>query len=224
MIKRKQRPKRPSVKGPAVVVAAFDESQVEQLTGVTKRQLRYWDRDGFFVPSLAYEDRRRPHSRLYSFRDVVSLKVLNALRNDAMVPLQHLREVKDKLLHLGDDMWSKTTLYVLKKKVVFVNPETDAMEEVTTGQGILQIPLEVVAGDMRNAVRALQQRGTASIGKFEQKRGRVHNQLVISGTRIPVRSIKAFHDAGYSVEQIRREYPTLADEDIRAAINYRAAA
>lgn len=205
-------------------IAAFTENQVERLTGVSKRQLRYWDRSAFFVPSLAHADRRQPHSRLYSFRDLVSLKVLNALRNDAHVSLPHLREVKEKLLHLGDDLWSKTTLYVLKKRVVFANPESAALEEVVSGQGVLQIPLEVVTGNMRAAVRSLQERDPAIIGRFERQRGRVHSQVVIGGTRISVRSIKAFATAGYSVEQIKREYPTLTDDDIQAAITADVAA
>src|SRR5712671_650116 len=105
------------------VVSAFSEEQVQRLTGITAAQLRYWDRTRFFAPSLADENRRRPYSRVYSFRDVVCLKILNVLRNDSKVPLPHLREVKDKLAHLGDDLWAKTTLYILNKKVVFVNPD-----------------------------------------------------------------------------------------------------
>lgn len=206
------------------VVKAFSEEEVERLTGVTKRQLRYWDRDGFFVPSLAYEDRHRPFSRLYSFRDVVSLRVLHTIRNEARVPLTHLREVKDKLRHLGDDMWHNTTLYLLNKRVVFVNPETASMEEVVSGQGVLQIPLQIVTGDMKKRVEVLRQRDPASIGKVDRKRGLAHNQVVIAGTRIPVRSVKAFAEAGRSIEEIKKEYPTLTEEDIRAAINYDAAA
>lgn len=206
------------------VVSAFTEDDAERLTGVSKRQLRYWDKTGFFVPGLAYEDRRRPYSRLYTFRDVVSLRVLNALRNEIKVSLPHLREVKDKLLHLGDDIWSKTTLYVVKKRVVFDNPETRAKEEVVSGQGVLQIPLEVVAGDVREAAKALRRRDPSFVGRFERRRGVAHNQEVIAGTRIPVRSIKAFANAGYSIEQIKEEYPTLADDDIRAAIERDVAA
>lgn len=207
-----------------VVVSAFTEDQTVRLTGISKRQLRYWDRTGFFAPSLAYEDRRKAHSRLYSFRDIVSLKVLDALRNEAKVPLPHLREVKIKLSHLGEDVWAKTTLYVLNKRVVFDNVETARKEEVLSGQGVLQIPLQVVTGNMENAVRALWRREDSKIGKLEQKRGVAHNQVVIAGTRIPVRSVKAFADAGYSIDQIQKEYPTLTDEDIRAAIAYDVAA
>jgi uncharacterized protein (DUF433 family) len=207
-----------------VVLSAFTEDHVERLTGVSKRQLRYWDRTGFFVPSLAYHDRRDSYSRIYSFRDLVCLKIVNALRNEAKVSLPHLREVKEKLAHMGDDMWATTTLFVLGRRVVFVNPETANREDVLSGQGVLQIPLAVVSGDMAQAARALWRREEASFGKIERQRNIVQNQAVIAGTRIPVRSVKAFADAGYSIEQIKREYPTLTEEDIRAAIEYDTAA
>jgi DNA-binding transcriptional MerR regulator len=179
----------------SVVVSAFTEDHVERLTGVSQRQLRYWDRTGFFVPSLAYEDRRSPYSRLYSFRDVVSLKIVSALRNDANVPLPHLREVKEKLAHLGDDLWATTTLYVLNRRVIFDSPDMNRREEVVSGQVMLQIPLKVVSGNTEEAVRALRKREDAAIGKIERRKNVAHNQAVIAGTRIPVRSVKAFAEA-----------------------------
>jgi DNA-binding transcriptional MerR regulator len=202
------------------IIAAFTEDQVARLTGVSQTQLRYWDRTGFFVPTLAYEDRRAPYSRLYTFRDLVSLKVINALRNDAAVPLPHLRKVKEKLVHLGDDVWAKTTLYVLNKRVIFDSPGGKTREEILSGQVILQIPLKVVSGNMEQAIKAMSVRAPSSIGRTERKRNVVHNELVVAGTRIPVRSIKSFAEAGYSVDQIRKEYPTLTDSDIRAAIKH----
>lgn len=208
----------------AAVVAAFTEDQTERLTGVSRRQLRYWDRTEFFTPSLACSDRRAPYSRLYSFRDLASLKVINALRNEANVSLPHLREVKEKLSHLGDGLWAKTTLYVLKRNVIFYNPEIGAREEVLSRQAVLEIPLRVVSGNVEDAVRALRQRDPDLIGKVERQRNIACNQPVIAGTRIPVRGIKTFANAGYSVEDIRKEYPTLTEDDIRAAIEYKEAA
>lgn len=207
-----------------VVVAAFTEEQVKRLTGIGLGRLRYWDRTLFFVPSLASKDRRSAYSRLYSFKDIVSLKILSALRNEAKVSLPHLREVKEKLAHLGDQLWSATTLYVFNRRVVFVNPETEEREEVLSGQGVLLIPLEVVSGDMREAVRTMRRRDESNIGKTERHRGIAHNQVVIAGTRIPVRSVKAFAIAGYTTEQIKKEFPSLTDEDICAAIAFEDAA
>lgn len=42
----------------------------------------------------------------------------------------------------------------------------------------------------------------------------------IRGTRIPVRAIKNFHGSGFSVEEIREEFPTLSVEQVEAAIAY----
>ncbi len=67
---------------PNNVVSAFSEEDVERLTGITVRQLRYWDGTRFFVPSLASDDRRIVYSRIYSFRDLVCLKIINAIRNN----------------------------------------------------------------------------------------------------------------------------------------------
>jgi uncharacterized protein (DUF433 family) len=201
------------------VISAFSEEDVERLTGITINQLRYWDRTGFFVPSLAHDDRRAVHSRVYTFRDVACLKILNAIRNESKVPLQHLRDVKQRLLHLGEDLWAKTTLYILNRRVIFYNPETDQKEDIS-GQLVLEIPLKVVSGDMERAVRALRERPAETVGKIVKHRGTAANKPVIAGTRIPVKSIKAFAEAGYSIDQIREQYPVLTEEDIRAALEY----
>jgi uncharacterized protein (DUF433 family) len=206
------------------VIAAFSEEDVERLTCISVGQLRYWDRTGFFVPSIAEENRRVSHSRIYTFRDVVCLKILNTIRNESRVPLQHLREAREKLLHLGDDLWAKITLYIHNRRVIFHNPETDQKEDVVSGQGVLQIPLLVVSGDIERAVRSLRERDATTIGQIARHRGTVNNRPVIAGTRIPVKSIQAFDKAGYSIGQIREQYPILTEEDIRAALAYGAAA
>jgi uncharacterized protein (DUF433 family) len=106
---------------------------------------------------------------------------------------------------------------------VFHNPETGELEDVASGQGVLQIPLVVVSGNMEEAVKALRQRPEAQHGRIDTKRSGPKNP-VLAGTRIPVRSIKEFADAGYTLEKIREQYPSLTDADIRAAIEYKIAA
>src|SRR4051794_25525186 len=101
------------------VVGAFGEDAAARLSGLSVNQLRTWDRTGFFTPSYAESNRRLPYSRIYSFRDLVSLRVLGRLRNEFEVPLQHLRKVSEKLAALGDERWTGCTLYVLGRRVVF---------------------------------------------------------------------------------------------------------
>jgi uncharacterized protein (DUF433 family) len=47
---------------------------------------------------------------------------------------------------------------------------------------------------------------------------------VIAGTAIPVRVIQAFHSAGYSIQKIQEQYPSLDPEDIEAAIRFKEVA
>ncbi len=204
----------------SVVIAAFTEDHAERLTGVSKRQLRYWDRTGFFRPSFGRENRRDAYSRIYSFKDITSLRVLNVLRNQYNVPLQHLRKVAVDLGHLSDTKWTAITLFVLNRKVVFVEPGTKLYREIVSKQYVIGIPLHVVVTDTERDIHSLRMRDPATVGQFARTRNISHNALVIAGTRIPVAAIKRFAEDGYSIQQIKREYPILTEADIKAAIRH----
>lgn len=200
------------------IIRVFSREDAERLTGISRSQLAYWNRTGFFHPSLAEVE-----PRAYSFRDLVSLQVLNTLRNESRVSLPHLRKTKTKLQTYGDDVWAKTTLYVLNRRVIFDNPATGEREEVVSGQGVLQIPLEVVRGRMEDAVRRLWTRERADIGRLARKRGVASNKLVVAGTRVPVSAIKAFRKNGLTVREILEQFPSLKERDVRAALKHKAA-
>lgn len=206
------------------VLMAFTVDQASRLSGITRPQLASWDRSGFFRPSFADQNRRLSYSRLYTFRDVACLRVLHVLRNESRVPLNELRAVKEQLAHLGDDLWANTTLYVLNRRVIFDNPETRRREEVVTGQGIVNIPLEVVTDQLHEQAAKLRKRDSDSIGRIERRRGVVQNQPVIAGTRIAVDAVRSFHEAGYSIEDIIVEFPSLTRDDVESALGYDDAA
>jgi len=92
------------------VIAAFSEKQVERLTGLTSGRLRYWDNTDFFKPSLGDDNRRVAYGRVYTFKDVATLRVLATLVNRHKIPLQHLRKVREKLADMGENRWTRTTL------------------------------------------------------------------------------------------------------------------
>ena len=207
--------------GSNVVVAAFSEDHAERLTGILKTTLRYWDRTGFFHPEFASENRRLAYSRIYSFKDIASLRVLNALRTQFSVPLQHLRKVRKDLSHLSDAKWTATELFVLNKKVVFVELGTKQYREIVSKQYVIGIPLRAAVSGTEEAIKHLQLRDEDKIGNIERARYVSHNAWVIAGTRISVKTIKRFAEDGYSVEQIMDEYPKLTEADINAAIGHR---
>jgi uncharacterized protein (DUF433 family) len=210
--------------GMSDVIAAFSEDHVHRLTGLSKGRLRYWDRTGFFAPSYMDENPRVPFSRIYSFKDIVALRVLEMLRVQNGVPLQHLRKVAESLSELGDDKWTSTTLWVLNKKVIIQPSSDEQPREVISGQYILGIELKKVVSDTERDIKAMRTRSTDAIGHVVKMRGVSRNAWVISGTRIRVDSIKRLHEDGYSIEQIIAEYPDLTKEDVFAALKHDKAA
>lgn len=199
------------------VIGAFSEVDASRLSGVTIGQLRDWDRKGFLRPSYAEENRALPYSRVYSFKDIVSLRVLGQLRNVHKVPLQHLRKVSDKLSHLGDLKWTSTTLYVLGKSVVFSNPRTGQSEEVVSGQRVFDIPLRAVISDTKKSITDLNRRSEGEIGKVTRGKFTLQNEPVFEGTRIPVSTVVRYLNAGYAPDAIVREFPDLTPTDIETA-------
>lgn len=199
------------------VIGAFSEADAVRLSGLTIGQLRNWDRKGFVQPSYAEANRRLPYSRIYSFRDIVSLRVLGQLRNTYKVPLQHLRKVSDTLAHLGEARWTATTLYILGNRVVFTDPRTDERMEVVSGQRVFDIPLRVVISDTRKAIASLNHREEGETGKVVHGKFTLQNEPVFEGTRIPVATVKRYLEAGYSSDEILKEYPDLTPTDIEVA-------
>jgi uncharacterized protein (DUF433 family) len=199
------------------VIGVFSEEQASRISGVSIYQLRQWDKDGFFPAAFPAGRSHVPFGRLYSFRDLVSLQVLNDLRNNKKIPLRHLKEVAAKLSKFGDQKWSGTTLYVLGKRVVLEDPDTKLREEIVSGQHVLNIPLRVVIKSTRNRIKELSGLDR-SPGHFTRGRFVAHNELVFSGTRIPVATVIEFHEAGYTSAKILKEFPDLTKADVEAAI------
>jgi len=208
------------MKQPENVIQAFTVEQVVKLTGLSKSKIYQWDNIGFFHPHIAQKNRRVAYSRVYSFKDVVSLRTLKLLYKDHQIPLKELKKVSEKLNHLADDRWIKFKFYVFNKKIHFKEPETQKQRSVVDGQFINGcIELKSISEDIHAKVRKMHKRETAAVGKVEIIGSGRNAKSYISGTRIPVSAILSFHEAGYSMAQIIREYPDIKENDIKAAIN-----
>ena len=58
---------------------AFTSKQACYLSGCTSHQLRYWDKVKLVSPSIQSSFGKPGVPKLYSFRDIVSLKVIKTL-------------------------------------------------------------------------------------------------------------------------------------------------
>jgi DNA-binding transcriptional MerR regulator len=74
----------------------FSAQQASQLTGCTQHQLRYWDRVDLVQPSIQGTGGRPGVRRLYSFRDLVALRVVRSLLDNGM-SVQRVRRAWDYL-------------------------------------------------------------------------------------------------------------------------------
>lgn len=202
------------------VVSAFSVDHVSRLTGLTARQLAYMDRTGFFAPEYGYADRRKPHSRIYSFKDLVALRVIAMLRRKHRIPLQRLRKVREELTRHDEAPWANLKLYVQGKEVHFKEPATGRVRSALGRQYTAIYAVDEIANDMAAKVETLKRREPDDVGHVERHRYVTHNAWVVSGTRIPTAAIRQFHEDGYSVSDILREYPGLTEDDVRAALEH----
>jgi uncharacterized protein (DUF433 family) len=207
----------------ADVIRAFSAVHVCRVTGLSLRQLTYWDKTRFFSPYYASDNRRSPFSRVYSFEDVVGLRAIAILRNDHQIPLQQLRKVAEYLSQYHARPWSGLVLYVAGKNVFFEEPSTRRIRKAGKPQYVFKLSLVSVADDVRAKADQLRQRRPDQIGQIERNRNIVHNAWVISGTRIPTKAVWRYHRAGYDTGQIIHEYPQLTPEDVASAVAHEQA-
>lgn len=78
----------------------FTAQQASTLTSCTPHQLRYWDRVSLLEPSLQSTGGRPGVRRLYSFRDLVALRVIKSLLDNGM-SVQRVRRAWDYLRRNG---------------------------------------------------------------------------------------------------------------------------
>lgn len=79
----------------------FTAQQASRLTDCTPHQLRYWDKVRLVEPSIQSTGGRPGRRRLYSFRDLVALRVVKSLLDNGM-SVQRVRRAWDYLRRTAD--------------------------------------------------------------------------------------------------------------------------
>ncbi len=204
----------PSVES-GIEISAYTADRVRRLTGLTARQIQYWDERGFIRPSLTRR-KGRGRRRLYSFRDLVSLKVAADLRKS--VSLQLIRKVNDHLRRLDyRDPLAELSFVVAGGKLYF-RESARWQDSRQLGQVVASFIVRVgaIAADLQRQIHLDRARARRA-GVIEQRRGVLGGKPVFAGTRIAVQTIKNLLQDGASVEEVRELYPDLGLKDIQAA-------
>jgi DNA-binding transcriptional MerR regulator len=201
-------------------VVALTEDHISRITGLSKGQLRAWDRRGFFVPKHAFEDRSSAYSRIYSFKDAVGLRTIARLRAAPYrISLQRLFGVAKELEARGIEHWADVRIHVVKGEVSIQPPASDEVESVESGQYAM-LPIIDVIREVSRKIEEIKRRDNTTYGKVDRNKFVARNSWVVSGTRIPTATIRRYVEAGFSKQHILEEYPTLTLDDIDAAIEH----
>jgi DNA-binding transcriptional MerR regulator len=108
-----------------------------RVAGITYRQLDYWARTGLVEPSIRSAGGSGTH-RLYSFRDVLVLKVVKRLL-DTGVSLQQIRAAVTQLRMRGVDDLAQITLMSDGASVYECTSADEVVDLVQGGQGVFGI-------------------------------------------------------------------------------------
>ena len=107
--------------------------------GITYRQLDYWARTGLVEPSVRGATGSGTQ-RLYSFRDILILKVIKRLL-DAGISLQNIRTAVQFLRERGTDDLTRVTLMSDGASVYECTSNDEVIDLLQGGQGVFGIAI-----------------------------------------------------------------------------------
>ncbi len=123
------------------------------LAGITYRQLDYWARTGLVSPEIRGAEGSGTQ-RLYSFRDLLMLKVVKKLL-DAGISLQQIRTAIEHLRLRGVHDLSQVTLMSDGVSVYECTTDHEVVDLLRGGQGMSAIALGGVWRDLEGVLLAL---------------------------------------------------------------------
>jgi DNA-binding transcriptional MerR regulator len=120
--------------------------------GITYRQLDYWARTSLVVPTIRSAS-GSGSQRLYSFKDILVLKIVKRLL-DTGVSLQNIRAAVDALRARGVEDLARITLLSDGTTVYECTSAEEVVDLLRGGQGVFGI---AVSGALRELVGSLAQ-------------------------------------------------------------------
>ena len=115
----------------------YNSKRTAEIAGITYRQLDYWARQDIVRPALTKASGSGSR-RLYSYRDLLELRVIKTLL-DSGIKLQQVRKGLDYMRdQLGEDVTS-ANLVISGTSSVVVNTGEELIEILQNGQGVLNV-------------------------------------------------------------------------------------
>lgn len=132
----------------------FTAQQATRLTGCTPHQLRYWDKVSLVEPTLQQTGGRPGRRRLYSFRDLVALRVVKSLLDNGM-SVQRVRRAWDYLRRTADmDTHLSEVRLVTDGQTIFAvaHDEDELLDALRQGQLAFFVAINEIARTVEDDV------------------------------------------------------------------------
>jgi len=166
------------------VEQAFTAEQACRLSNCTHHQLRYWDKVGLVKPSIQPTGGRPGVRRLYSFRDLVALRVVRSLLDNGM-SLQRVRRAWDYLRREGDMESHLSDLkLVTDGQTIFrvSNDEGELMDALREGQLAFFVAIDEIAREVEEDVTRFELDRENFLTMLRRVEDDVEEELRASGT------------------------------------------
>ncbi|MBN9643563.1 MerR family transcriptional regulator [Corynebacterium mendelii] len=123
-----------------------------QVAGITYRQLDYWARTKLVVPSIR-SARGSGTQRLYSFKDILVLKIVKGLL-DTGISLQNIRLAVETLKDLGIDDFAQLTLVSDGTSVFECRSSDEVIDLLSGGQGVFGIAIPGIMKELTGTIES----------------------------------------------------------------------
>ncbi|GAF72905.1 unnamed protein product [marine sediment metagenome] len=139
------------MKKPSWKSKGFTTKEVQNLTGVSARKLRWWDKQDLVKPSHSPE-RKHSQTRLYTLQDIICVLVVRNLREKGL-SLQRIKKSVERIQATGIvNPLAKLRVACLAQTVIF-RTERDYIEPIS-GQEVIKNVLDEIRPHLKD-LRAL---------------------------------------------------------------------
>jgi predicted RNase H-like HicB family nuclease len=136
----------------------FNTKAISRITGLSQRQIDYWDRTHFIKPSVS-DAAGKGSIRLYSFNDLIQLKVAKTLM-DKGVSLQKIRKaityLKKNMSEIEKPLSELKFLTDGETIFVLTKDRKAIIDTLNSGQLVFSVALGEIVENLKGEVVALQ--------------------------------------------------------------------
>jgi predicted RNase H-like HicB family nuclease len=166
----------------------FNSKAVSKITGLSFRQIDYWDSTHFIKPSVS-EATGYGSVRLYSFNDLIQLRVAKTLM-DKGISLQKIRKaityLKKNMSEIEKPLSELRFLTDGETIFVLTKDKKEIIDTLKSGQLVFAIALGEIVEDLKGEIIALQKER-----KYE---------VTVKGAKYPVILHPDTEDGGFWIE------------------------